>query len=143
MLDIFWIENTAGGSFPGSEAVINEYKKQGVGAILTLTEHALPSSFQKDLLYMHLPIYNFGIPTMAELVCGVDFIKNNLKNNIYTFTHCIAGRGRTGTLIAAYLISIGFSQKEALKKIRQIRVGAVETTVQEDLLYEYYIILNS
>ena len=142
MLDIFWIENTAGGSFPTSIEVINEYKRQGIGAILTLTENPLPQKFYIDLNYLHLPIYNFHTPSMQELICGVNFITSNLKNNIYTFTHCLAGRGRAGTIIAAYLISIGYSYKEALKTIRKIRKGAVETTEQEELLYEYYASLE-
>ena len=118
MLDIFWIENTAGGSFPTSIEVINEYKRQGIGAILTLTENPLPQKFYIDLNYLHLPIYNFHTPSMQELICGVNFITSNLKNNIYTFTHCLAGRApqQTEEYIKDYINPILKKYKRFFKK---------------------------
>ncbi|HXD88899.1 MAG TPA: dual specificity protein phosphatase family protein, partial [Urbifossiella sp.] len=45
--------------------------------------------------------------------------------------HCGAGLGRTGTVIAAYLVAGGMSSKEAVTRVRQLRPGSVETAEQE------------
>ena len=51
---------------------------------------------------------------------------------------CIAAPvGRTGTLLAAYLISQGQTADEAMDCVRAVRPGSVETLEQEQALYEY------
>jgi atypical dual specificity phosphatase len=51
--------------------------------------------------------------------------------------HCGAGLGRTGTLLAAYLISEGQTPDEAIDFLRGVRPGSVETLEQEQAIYEY------
>ena len=48
--------------------------------------------------------------------------------------HCQGGSGRTGTMASAYWIHKGLSADEAIKKVRQSKPGAIETTVQEESL---------
>jgi atypical dual specificity phosphatase len=61
--------------------------------------------------------------------------------------HCSGGRGRTGTILAAYLIKNEkgdmMSAEQAIKKLRTIREGkSVQSKDQERILfsYEQYII---
>jgi len=51
--------------------------------------------------------------------------------------HCHAGIGRTGTILAAYLISQGKTARDALRELRVMRPGSVETSEQEDVLISY------
>lgn len=53
--------------------------------------------------------------------------------------HCMHGHGRTGTLLACYLVK---TQKipgvDAIKKIREMRKGSIETTEQEKAVVQFY-----
>ena len=56
--------------------------------------------------------------------------------------HCAAGRGRTGTILAAYLIKReNLTADQAIKRIRSIRPGSIQSDRQELALdmYEKYI----
>jgi atypical dual specificity phosphatase len=39
--------------------------------------------------------------------------------------------GRTGTLLACYLVSLGLSPDAAIQQIRTVRPGSIETAEQE------------
>jgi atypical dual specificity phosphatase len=45
--------------------------------------------------------------------------------------HCGAGLGRTGTLLACYLVSTGLRPDQAIARVRCVRPGSVETRAQE------------
>ena len=51
--------------------------------------------------------------------------------------HCEAGLGRTGTIIATYLVSQGASAEEAVSRIRAVEPAAIETAQQIQFLQEY------
>ena len=48
--------------------------------------------------------------------------------------HCLAGQGRTGTVLAAYLIRGGLSSEQAIAEVRAICPGAIEATPQTTAL---------
>jgi atypical dual specificity phosphatase len=50
---------------------------------------------------------------------------------------CEAGLGRTGTVIAAYLIQKGQSAREAISLVRAKEPSAVETAAQIKFLEEF------
>ena len=50
--------------------------------------------------------------------------------------HCLAGLGRTGTVLGAWLVREGLTADEALRRLRAIEPGFVQSRVQEELLHE-------
>jgi atypical dual specificity phosphatase len=50
---------------------------------------------------------------------------------------CGAGIGRTGTMLAAYLVSLCASPDDALKEIQNKRGVGVESFAQREVVFEY------
>lgn len=53
--------------------------------------------------------------------------------------HCLAGLGRTGTVLGGWLIKEGLTAEESLRRLRMINPGYVQSQVQEELLHELEI----
>jgi protein tyrosine phosphatase len=56
--------------------------------------------------------------------------------------HCGAGLGRSGTPIAAYLVSQGAAPDDAIALVRARRPGSIETAEQEVAVHEFARRLN-
>jgi atypical dual specificity phosphatase len=86
---------------------------------------------------LHLPVQDFVAPTQEQLDLGVAAIREALGGGTRVAVHCGAGLGRTGTLLAAYLVSAGSTADEAISQVRAIRPGSVETPAQEQAVREF------
>jgi atypical dual specificity phosphatase len=75
---------------------------------------------------------------VQEIDSTVKFMENEIKEKRPVLVHCAAGKGRTGTILGAYLLrNQKIGAKEAITKIRNIRPGSIQTDSQEKSLYEY------
>lgn len=104
----------------------------GVGALLTLTETALPRGAleRHGLLGLHLPVDDFHAPTTIQMLDALAFLDDARATCTPVAVHCLAGQGRTGTVLAAYLIRGGISAEQAIADVRAICPGAIEATPQ-------------
>ncbi len=82
----------------------------------------------------HLPIPDFGTPSLDELHEVVKWITSEIEDGKAVLVHCLGGMGRSGTVAAAYLISNGFGVDDAIKHVRARVSGAIVTREQEELL---------
>jgi Swiss Army Knife protein, DSP-PTPase phosphatase domain len=133
-----WVIPTrlAGSGFPASRGQVEWLAHQGVGGILTLTESPLPSEWLQGLglVYSNVPMKDHEPPPVAKLEAAVGFIEEQLKSGRAVAVHCLAGKGRTMTTIAAYLMKKeGLDPDEAVQKVREIRPGAVEDGQEKSL----------
>jgi len=84
----------------------------------------------------------------VELDSMVDYIHNQINNeNNPVAVHCSGGKGRTGAVLAAYLIKVqSLSPGDAIRQTRKDRPGSgsVKSRRQEIRLYEYkeYVLRN-
>ena len=74
---------------------------------------------------------------MAQALEFVRFVNEQRKIQRPVAVHCEAGLGRTGTMLALYLIAEGQSAETAIRKIREVEKVAVETTGQIQFLEEF------
>ena len=51
--------------------------------------------------------------------------------------HCAAGLGRTGTVMAAWLVTQGLDADAAIARIRELRPGSIETDEQEEAVRDF------
>jgi atypical dual specificity phosphatase len=52
--------------------------------------------------------------------------------------HCLAGLGRTGTILACYLINYEkMSAVDAIQHVREKRYGSIQSLVQEEMIFQY------
>ena len=79
---------------------------------------------------VHLPVRDFTPPTPAQIEQAMTTIQQALADGDRVAVHCGAGLGRTGTILACYLVAQGSDATAAIAEIRRIRPGAVETTGQ-------------
>lgn len=118
-------------------------KSKGVKAILALTETAAPSSWIEGsgIEYKHVPVKNHAAPSMEQLEDCVNFVEQNVQKGNKTVVHCAAGKGRTGTVIAAYLCAHNnITAEMAIEQVRAKRGGSVEKgpkSGQENAVIEF------
>ena len=133
------IENKLAGS--GIPTSINEVEwiiEQGVKSIVTVREEPLDDDWVKDVNYLHVSSNDMGVPEFADLTFAVDFIHRRITNSEPVMVHCLAGMGRTGTLLACYLIKYQkMSANEATEKVRRERPGSIQSYPQEEIIFRF------
>jgi len=139
-----WLLNDrlAGSGMPTSLEEILWIQKQGVRSIVTMTEESLPTSWLDGIKYLHVPTEDLTAPDIEKIDTTVDFIHQRIKGGEAVMVHCAAGIGRTGTILAGYLIKYQkMTAKDAISKLRDERPGSVQSESQEIAvsLYEKFL----
>ena len=126
-----WVEtgSLAGSGYPASRGQVGWLVKRGIGSILTLTEEPLPgawtSGFALDL--GHVPIHDHQSPDADSMEKAVEYILSRRKEGKAVLVHCLAGEGRTGCVLAAYLIRTRhMGADEAMGTLRSLKQEFIE-----------------
>lgn len=134
-LNFSWIvEGRVGGMAHPTPRDLEWLREQGVTAILSLTERE-PSLPGFEVL--RIPVIDMTSPSIDQLRKAVAFIRDIVGRGGAVVAHCTAGMGRTGTILAAYLVAEGLTVDEALRRVRRLRPGSVETSEQEYALLAF------
>tara|TARA_B100000745_G_scaffold242818_1_gene165089 strand:+ start:128 stop:622 length:495 start_codon:yes stop_codon:yes gene_type:complete len=135
-----WIieEKLAGSAIPTSKEEIDWLKQEGVKSIVTIREEPLEDEWIKDVNYLHVHSNDMGIPEFSDLVNSVDFIHQRITNDEPVMVHCLAGLGRTGTILACYLIKYeDMAADDAIEKVRRERHGSIQSFSQEEIIFRF------
>ena len=135
-----WIieEKLAGSAVPTSKDEIDWIKQEGVRSIVTIIEEPLKDEWIKDVNYLHVHSNDMGIPEFSDLVNSVDFIHQRITNDEPVMVHCLAGLGRTGTILACYLIKYeDMTADDAIEKVRRERHGSIQSFSQEEIIFRF------
>lgn len=114
-------------------------RRAGVRVVVSLTENPLePGPDVYGVQGIHFPITDMGIPATPKAVyrlCGT--ILAAMDEGLPVLVHCKAGVGRTGTILACCLVSMGRSSAEALVELRRNNSSYIQTEVQERFIEHY------
>jgi atypical dual specificity phosphatase len=80
----------------------------------------------------HEPVTDFNTPTAFQIHTMIRFITESLSDGRPVGVSCGVGPGRTGTVLACYLVIKGYDATRAMNEIRIRRPGSIETENQED-----------
>ena len=133
------IENKlAGSAIPTSIDEIKWIQEQGIKSIVTIREEPLDEDWISEMNYLHVLSDDMGVPSFDDLKTSVDYIHEKIQNNEPVMVHCLAGLGRTGTVLACYLIKYEkMSAEDAIQHVREKRHGSIQSFVQEELIFQY------
>ena len=134
----------AGSGLPITEDEFRWVVDKGIKSIVSVREVPLPSKWFDggEIDYLHLMVEDYGAPTMEVLDEIVDYIDKKIRSGKAVLVHCAAGKGRTGAVLAAYMIKKeNLTAEQAIEKIRLMRPGSVQSLTQETALsmYEKYL----
>lgn len=146
---ISWIERDtlAASPFPHKVVDVQSIHEQGIRAIITLTERPLTAQkgitpeFLNNLgvTSIHIPIDDYQAPTVDQVRNALSFINRMQAQRKPVLVHCMAGQGRTGTVLHAYYLNKGCSLVDAQKRVVEKR----PICVFKDLSYEQQAFLEN
>jgi atypical dual specificity phosphatase len=114
-------------------------RQQGIEVLLSLTEDRPRKDWTEEagLLVFHEPLEDMEPPTQKQLDRCVSALQKALQQNMAVAVHCGAGLGRTGVVLAAYLVAKGLSANNAIARVRRLRPGSIETDEQAESVEIY------
>lgn len=116
---------------------IQYLQKKGVRLIISLTQEPLsPDLFNNCPLIrnVHIPIANHCAPTYEDAAIFLKEIEPEIKKGNPVVVHCKHGKGRTGTMLATWLIHNELMDPEEAIKITNRPLHKK----QEKFLYTFY-----
>ncbi|MFX1515716.1 MAG: dual specificity protein phosphatase family protein [Promethearchaeota archaeon] len=143
-LKINWIVpgKLAGSPYPYSNELLT-LPSLNLMLVVNLTSRGIPNSLKKQLKahsvdFKRYSIPDFGLPTPQTIHQYLQTVCETLQKGRGVLTHCIAGCGRTGTMIGLFLVTHGYSSEKALEIIHDV-LGeqCPDTNEQTSLIHQY------
>ena len=139
-LNFSWVleGSLAAAQGPTSRRDLIFLKLQDIRSIVRMEERTI-SGEALELEDLYEPVPDYTAPNLDQIHRMVTFIEAEIE----TWEHpvvvtCQAGLGRTGTVLASYLVYVGYKPEDAMKLIRELRPGSIETADQEDAIKRYH-----
>ena len=113
--DFSWVidQQLAGMPRPGTSAYLGDdlafLAEQGVDLLVSLTTETLDTSLlaEFEIESLHLPVPDFHPPTLEQQIEFVERASQQVDKGGRVGVHCAAGLGRSGTMLATYLVYMG------------------------------------
>ncbi|WP_308916047.1 protein phosphatase [Jannaschia sp. LMIT008] len=124
---------------PRDEGTVDAIVDWGAALVLSMTEAAeMPPGLGariagRGIAWRHLPVRDFGGPdgaTAAAWPGAEAACLSVLRTGGGVLVHCRGGQGRSGMVALRLMVAMGESPDVALRRLRAVRPGAVETDAQ-------------
>lgn len=137
-----WVEpgKVAGLAMPRYSVEYQYLLDNGIKHLVSLTERMPPNHDTcPDLDLHHIKITDFTPPSPAQIDRFLTLVEEANSRGEGVAVHCMHGHGRTGTMLACYLVKHKkISGIEAINEIRRLRHGSIETREQEKAVVQFY-----
>ena len=144
-LNFGWVihGSLAGAQGPTSRRDLAFLKLQGIGAIIRMEERTI-SGEGLELVDLYEPVVDFAPPNPRQIDLMVSFIEEQIETwERPVVVTCYAGIGRTGTILACYLVHAGYDADKAIDLVRELRPRSIQTPEQEEAVVQYHQLLKA
>ena len=136
-----WVlDNEVGGAQgPAGMQDLFYLHQQGVRAVVRMERRTIPADGNGllDITDFFEPVPDFTAPEPEQIARMLTFIDAQVDAGRPVAVTCYAGIGRTGTVLACYLVSRGAEPADAVAEVRRRRPGSIQTPEQEAAVYRY------
>ena len=126
-----------GGSLDAFPDEITDLHRAGIRGVVSLlnipSDEAVYAS--ASFSFLCLPVADGSAPSPEQTIQFIEFVDSHRNRGTAVAVHCEAGLGRTGTMLAAYLIGKGAATRDAIEEVRRVEPTAIETLRQIEFLY--------
>ncbi len=118
---------------------LDALKRVGVTALVSLTQTPVEEDIigEYGIRCLRSPIPDMGAPDIGQATALCQAMERMVAADDVIAVHCRAGLGRTGTVLASYLIWEGESALRALDTVRRIEPRWVQSEAQAAFLEEF------
>lgn len=136
--DSYWVEPGAlmAGEYPGAYrdadatprlAALHEV---GITSFVDLTEEGELAPYltllPAGVHHRRMAVRDLDVPSPVEMRAMLDLVDAELARGETVYVHCWGGVGRTGTLVACWLVRHGLTADEALERLRGLRASSAK-----------------
>ncbi|KAF6728736.1 Dual specificity protein phosphatase 23 [Oryzias melastigma] len=137
-----WVEpgKLAGLAMPRMPSDYRHLLDNGIKHLVCLCERKPPNHEAfPELQLHHIKIVDFTPPSPPQIDRFLSIVEEGNAKKEGVAVHCMHGFGRTGTMLACYLVKTRkISGIDAINEIRRMRAGSIETTEQEKAVVQFY-----